>query len=140
VAALGGPADLLERPAAYLPVAPVVLPVPAPRSGVLTAMQTRDIGLAVVELGGGRRKAGDALDLRVGLSQMRQLGEHLEAGEPIVFVHAADRASAERAAAQLQEACTITDAGLPWLATPCVMATIAANAAQVDRAAGADGP
>ncbi len=140
VAALGGPADLLERPAAYLCVAPVVLPVPAPRSGVLRAMQTRDIGLAVVELGGGRRKAGDALDLRVGLSQVRQLGEHLEASEPIAFVHAADCASAERAAAQLQKACTITDAGFPWSATPCVMATIAANATQVDRAAGADGP
>jgi thymidine phosphorylase len=35
VAALGGPADLMERPNTYLAAAPVVVPVPAPRAGVL---------------------------------------------------------------------------------------------------------
>jgi thymidine phosphorylase len=129
VAALGGPADLIERPNSYLPSAPVVVPVPAPRAGVLSAMHTRDIGLAVVELGGGRRKATDAIDPRVGLSRVQPLGTRLAADEPLAFVHAADQASAERAVAQLQAACSITDldGASPWQATPCVVDTVAAE-------------
>ncbi|MCH7345814.1 thymidine phosphorylase [Pelomonas sp. CA6] len=121
VAALGGPADLLERPQAYLPAAPVVRPVPAPRAGRLCAMQTREIGLVIVELGGGRRQPGDAIDMRVGLSGMRQLGEVLAAGEPLALVHAADEAAAQRAVAQVQAAVTLIDADAPWQAHPLVM-------------------
>ena len=129
VAALGGPSDLLENPAKYLAAAPVVLPVPATRAGVLSAMHTRDIGLSVLGLGGGRRKPEDTIDARVGLSHMQPLGTRLTVGEPLAFVHAADRPSADRAIAQLQAACTMSDwdecKGL-WRATPCVLGTIAA--------------
>ncbi len=45
VAALGGPADLLERPAASLPAAPVRRRVEA--AGTVAAVATRDLGLAV---------------------------------------------------------------------------------------------
>ena len=121
VAALGGPTDLLERPQAYLAAAPVVLPVPAPRAGVLSAMRTRDIGLAVVELGGGRRQASDSIDMRVGFSGFRHLGDQLAAGEPLAFVHAADESAAQRAIASLQQAC---DLGGPWAASPIVMDSV----------------
>ena len=121
VAMLGGPSDLLERPAVHLAAAPVVLPVPALRSGVLSAMATRDIGLLVVELGGGRRQSGDNIDSRVGLSQMRALGDVLGAGEPLAHVHAADRPSAERAVARLQAACTLVDADTAWQQSSVVM-------------------
>jgi len=125
VAALGGPTDLVERPEAHLPAAPVVRPVPAPHAGRLSAMHTRDIGLIIVELGGGRRLPGDALDMRVGFSAMRQRGEVLAAGEPLAFVHAATEAAADAAAARLQAAVTLTDASMPWSATPLVMARLA---------------
>ena len=127
VAALGGPADLLERPDVYLTAAPVAMPVPAQRSGMLTAMRTRDIGIAVVELGGGRRQASDAIDLRVGLSAVHALGTPVTQGEPLAFIHAADQASAQRAVAQVQAAVHIADAGTPWQAEPCVMATVAGS-------------
>ncbi len=126
VAALGGPTDLVDRPAAHLAQAPVVLPVPALRNGILSATHTRTIGLAVMELGGGRRLAADAIDYRVGLSGVQPLGSRFAVGEPLAFVHAADRASAERAIAQLQGACTITDPEGPdgdgaFQASPCVL-------------------
>jgi len=97
VSALGGPADFAERPAHYLPAAPVILTVPASRSGFVTGMATRDIGLAVVELGGGRRQASDTIDARVGFAHVVQIGQPVQAGEPLAVVHAADDASAERA-------------------------------------------
>jgi thymidine phosphorylase len=127
VAALGGPADLIERPGTHLAAAPVVLPVPAPRAGVLSAMQTRAIGMAVVEQGGGRRKATDAIDARVGFTQVQPLGTRLHQGEPIAFVHAADEPSALRAIEQLQAAFAISDdtcGPKPWPASPTVLAAI----------------
>ncbi|MBK1684100.1 thymidine phosphorylase [Rhodoferax fermentans] len=101
VTALGGPADFVDRPTHYLASAPVTLAVPAPRSGFVTGMATRDIGLAVVELGGGRRLASDTVDPRVGFSDFAQIGQAVQAGEPLAVVHAADVASAERARASL---------------------------------------
>jgi len=97
VTALGGPADFCERPGHYLPPAPVQLPMLAPRSGFVAGMATRDIGLAVVELGGGRRQASDTIDARVGLNQFVQLGQAVQAGEVLAMVHAADTSTAERA-------------------------------------------
>ncbi|MBT9495289.1 MAG: thymidine phosphorylase, partial [Paucibacter sp.] len=124
VAGLGGPLDLLERPSAYLAAAPVIIPAPALRSGRLTAMQTRDIGIAIVELGGGRRKASDSIDFRVGLSGMRQLGEELRAGEPLALVHAADLDAANRVVAQLQAACHLDEDGSGWQPTPTILARV----------------
>jgi len=122
VVMLGGPADLLERPDHYLVPAPVVRPIPAPRAGMLSGMRTRDIGMIIVEMGGGRRQAGDAIDFRVGLSQVRHLGNQFAAGEPMAWVHAADAASAERAIAAYQAACTIDEPGSAWSPGPIVMA------------------
>lgn len=122
VVALGGPADLMERPDAYLTAAPVVKPVPAPRTGVLTTMSTRDLGVAIVELGGGRRKAGDAIDMRVGFSEVKPIGTRLAAGEPLALIHAADAAAADRAIASYLAACTLGDADVA--ATPMVMAEV----------------
>jgi thymidine phosphorylase len=131
VAALGGPADLMERPASYLAPAPVVVPVPALRAGVLSTMQTRAVGMTVVELGGGRRKATDAIDTRVGLTRVQPLGARLQKGEPMAWVHAADTASAQRAVAQLQTVFVLdseASAAQPWHTTPTVLETIASSA------------
>ncbi len=125
VAALGGPTDLLEDPGRHLPAAPVIRPVPAPRAGRLTAMQTRDIGLIIVELGGGRRLPGDTLDMRVGFNGVRQLGDVVDAGEPLAYVHAASVQAADAAAARLQAAITLSDASAPWTAAPLVLGRLA---------------
>lgn len=125
VAALGGPTDLLERPQAHLVAAPVVVPVPAPHAGVLGAVKTRAVGLAVVELGGGRRKPGDPIDWRVGLSGFAAPGQRLAAGEPIAWVHAADTASAGRAVEQVLTACSVGDGEA--LQSPCVLGRIEAD-------------
>jgi len=113
VAALGGPTDFVDRPAHYLPVAPVKLPVIALRSGFVTRMATRDIGLAVVELGGGRRRASDTIDPRVGFTQFAQIGQAVQAGDFLAVVHAADMASAEHGQQTLLAQLLITEASVP---------------------------
>ena len=80
VSGLGGPADFVEKVDEYLLRAAVECVVPAPGAGFVTAMETRDLGLAVVELGGGRRRADDAIDYAVGLSDFVSLGPRSERG------------------------------------------------------------
>lgn len=113
VAALGGPRSVLSPRFAGLPRARVELDLAAPRAGVLTAMQTREIGLAVVELGGGRRVASDVVDPAVGLSQLRPLGTRVSAGDALMRVHARSRAQAEAALERLQRALRIEQTAAP---------------------------
>ena len=110
VADLGGPSDFVERAAHHLVAAPVQQPVPAPHSGWVHRMDTREIGLLVIGLGGGRRVATDPIDHRVGFSGMVQLGQHVEAGSPLATVHAADAGTAAEAVARLQALVAIADA------------------------------
>ena len=111
VAGLGGPTDVLAAPG--LPTAPEQLDVPAPRPGVLAATDTRALGLAVVALGGGRRVASDAVDPRVGFSQVQPLGTALQAGDALLRVHAATLADAEAARAAVLAAVTLADTAPP---------------------------
>jgi thymidine phosphorylase len=104
VAALGGPADLMERPDAYLEKAPVVVPVPALESGYAAATDCRALGLSVVSLGGGRTRPQDPIDFAVGLSGLVELGQQVEAGQALAFVHARTQAAAEQAVRQVQGA------------------------------------
>ncbi|MCM2291690.1 thymidine phosphorylase [Allorhizobium sp. BGMRC 0089] len=94
---LGGPADFLERAGHYLPHAPVILPVVADESGFLADVATRDLGLAVIGLGGGRLRPDDAIDHAVGLSDLLPLGSAVKAGDVLARVHARDASSGERA-------------------------------------------
>jgi len=109
VAGMGGPRDVLAAGGAALPVAPVHRDLPAPRDGVISAMDVRALGLAVVALGGGRRRAGDAVDPRVGFSRIRRLGRRVRVGEPLLRVHAADAESAEAALRVAAAAFSIVD-------------------------------
>ena len=115
VAALGGPADVLHRPG--LPCAEVVRPLRAARDGVLARTDTRAIGLAVVALGGGRRRPDDAVDPRVGLAGVLATGTPVRAGQALAWVHASDEAQAGHALQELEAAFEIGDAA-PASANP----------------------
>jgi thymidine phosphorylase len=109
VAAMGGPTDFVERFTDRLPAAPVVREVPAPFEGIVTGMDGRALGEAVVRLGGGRMRASDRIDPAVGLSDVAEIGEALEQGDPLAIVHAADEDEAEGIAAELVAAFTLGD-------------------------------
>lgn len=122
VAELGGPADFVARFRDHLPAAPVVRPVVADRAGTVAAIATRDVGLAVVELGGGRRKASDAVDPRVGFTGLLPLGAEAGPDIPLAMVHAADEDAANRAAALLRAAYSLSD--IPPAPAPVILERI----------------
>jgi thymidine phosphorylase len=110
VAGLGGPADLLERPDAHLPVAPVTLAVEAGRGGFVTSHATRDLGLIVLDLGGGRHREGQPIDHGVGLDEIAGLGQEVAPeGRPLAVVHARDATSAQAAADAVRAAIAVGD-------------------------------
>ena len=102
-AALGGPADLLERPAQHLPSAPHSQEVWPDERGHVNAIDVREVGVAVLELGGGRRREDEAVDHAVGLTDVACLGEDVGPGAwPLAVIHArsAGRCRARRRAPQ----------------------------------------
>ena len=101
VAHLGGPADFLTRAQHYLPVADVILPVHAPKSGFVRAIDARAIGLAVIELGGGRKRPDDTIDQAVGFSQLAGMTEEITEDRPLGLVHARTANEAYHAAQAL---------------------------------------
>jgi len=125
VAALGGPRDVLGGGVAALPRAPVQRALLASRAGVIAAMDTRAIGLAIVALGGGRARASDAIDVRVGLAEIQPVGAAVERHQPLAVVHAASESMADAALARLAGTITIADTAT---AAPVVQAIIGADA------------
>lgn len=123
VAGLGGPADFLDKHEAYLPAAKVQLAVEPLRAGYVAAMDVRAIGVAIVEMGGGRAAPGDAIDHAVGLTSMAQPGEQVGTGQPLAVIHAQDDSAAKAMAAKLLAAIEIGTA--PPAIKPVVAARIA---------------
>jgi len=68
--------------------APIIQPLLAPSAGIVKKMDAETIGRASLFLGGGRQTADDTIDFAVGLSRIKKIGEHVEAREPLLFVHA----------------------------------------------------
>ncbi|MDN2566201.1 thymidine phosphorylase [Aquibium sp. A9E412] len=110
VHALGGPADFLAGHADHLPKARATLAVTAEAEGYVQAIETRRIGIAVVELGGGRRRPEDTIDHAVGLAELAPLGTKVARGDPLAIVHAQTPAAAEAAAATVRAAYTLGEA------------------------------
>jgi thymidine phosphorylase len=122
VSALGGPSDLLENPGQHLAEAPLISEVRAPKDGFVTSLATRDLGLAVVQLGGGRRRAEDDIDYAVGLSEIIPRGAKVSSGDVLCRIHSRDEDSARAAFQSVMAAISITESE-PALTDP-VLTTI----------------
>jgi pyrimidine-nucleoside phosphorylase len=81
VAAQGGNLD------APRPVAPTQV-AESPHAGFVAAIDTEQLGRVIIELGGGRKKLGDKLDLSVGLEMLVRLGDEVDRGQPLVRLFA----------------------------------------------------
>jgi pyrimidine-nucleoside phosphorylase len=89
VEAQGGDVSTVDDPE-KLPQAPIVEPVPAPRSGYLVGLNAVEVGWAVVDLGGGREEKGQPIDHRVGVLVHHKVGDLVQEGTPLFTVYASD--------------------------------------------------
>jgi len=109
VAAQQGPADFVERYDTYLPAPLLSKPVYADNPGIVSSMDTRALGLAVVAMGGGRQRASDSIDYSVGFSEMITLGERADAQRPLAMIHASSEDKWQQAAAAVKAALVLGD-------------------------------
>ena len=88
VSSLGGPKDFCDNPWHYLPKARIIRPVFAHRQGYVCAMNTRNIGLSVILLKGGRTTPEQKLDYATGYSDFCQIGDWVDDKTPLAIIHA----------------------------------------------------
>ena len=122
VSALGGESDFVEHAAERLPVAPAKRAIFAAKGGWVHRVATRDLGLACIELGGGRHKAEDSVDPRVGFTHVVAPGDRVEAGGLLAMVHAARESDAQIVCRLLDGAFTVADA--PPESSPVLVARV----------------
>lgn len=109
VTSLGGPKDFCEDVWKYLPKAKIIRPVYAPKEGYVYSMDTRGIGLSIIELKGGRTTPEQKLDYATGYSKFCQIGDSTDTKTPLAIVHAQTEEQYRTAADALLKLITISD-------------------------------
>lgn len=107
VAAQGGDTSSLDD-SSVLITAPVIHEVLAEEEGFISRIEADSVGLIAMELGGGRAKKDDEIDLRVGIEFNKKCGYKVQKGDLIAKIHARDLPSAERAEKRLRAAINIS--------------------------------
>jgi thymidine phosphorylase len=110
VALQGGDVTWLDDPRKF-PKAPVIKALVAERDGVIQSIDVRALGIAIQLLGGGRRLVTDKIDPRVGLAGLRQQGDRVSKGDPLVEIHARSDQEWNEAARILRQAHVVSDSG-----------------------------
>jgi len=108
VLAQGGDPGFIDDPDA-LPAAREVVPWGAQRDGVISQVDTEQVGEASCVLGVGRINVSDAVDPAVGFEVMKRVGDTVEAGEPILMIHANDQDRLDACQRKLEAAYEIGD-------------------------------
>jgi pyrimidine-nucleoside phosphorylase len=126
VVAQGGDGQMVDQPE-RLPTAPVTLPVLALEVGYVAQIDAREVGLACVDLGGGRRKKGDPIDHRVGAVLQAKVGDPVARGGLLCTVHAGDEAAGQQAVQHIRSAYRLSQEPIPPL--PILYDRIASDAA-----------
>lgn len=113
VALLGGPADFVENMDRHLSPAPIVRDILAPAAGIITAIDTRGVGMGVVALGGGRRLPTDSIDFAVGFDQVLGLGAKVDVHTVLGRVHLRHEGTGQEGQQRFLNAYTISDGPAP---------------------------
>ena len=107
IQAQGGDLRLIDNPD-NLPAASLVSPLDAGQSGWLAELHADTIGAAAVVVGGGRQKKDDTIDPAVGIVLAAKVGDQVEAGQPLCWIHANDEDRLAEATAMVRDAIRIS--------------------------------
>lgn len=132
VHALGGPADIIENPEKYLPVAPVHKAITTKGASRVVAMDTEEIGKTIVStLGGGRQNVDDKINYATGISDVVALGTVLDEGQPIATIHASSEEQAAIAEQRIRAAIILEDPAHEYESVSPIYSIIRGNKAEM---------
>ena len=88
VAELGGPKNILSNYKKILPASKYTEDIFSDVSGYIEFISTRELGMILIELGGGRKKVTDKIDYSVGYSNVVNVGDKVDTKTPLLTIHA----------------------------------------------------
>ena len=103
VHALGGPMNILESYNNHLPRASHNNQVLAEQTGFIQSIETRKLGLLLIELGGGRKQIKDSIDYSVGFENVIGVGDYVESTSPLLTLHSSSKDDFDSLKKQIQE-------------------------------------
>ena len=109
VAELGGPNDFVENTQKYLPKAGIIRPIYADRSGFVSEMDTRGVGISIIEMKGGRITPEQKLDYATGYTGFCQIGQEVNKDVPLAIVHVQNEEQFVKAEKCLRELIVVSD-------------------------------
>ncbi|WP_412027783.1 thymidine phosphorylase [Deinococcus yunweiensis] len=107
IAAQGGDATYVDDVSKF-DVAPGRADVTAPTPGFVDRIDALSVGRAVLALGGGRERKGEAIDHGVGVELVKKPGEAVQAGEVIMRVYHRDGRGLDTATTLLADGLSIS--------------------------------
>ncbi len=106
--AQGGDIGVIDNPD-RLPKAAYIKTLNAEQGGWIASLSAREIGETVITLGGGRAKKTDTIDHSVGVVVHIKVGDRVEAGQPLVTIHAKNESDFQLAKNRILAAITWSD-------------------------------
>ena len=106
VTAQGGDERYVYEPDRF-PKASITYEVKAEAEGYVTTMNTEEIGLTSLILGGGRETKESKIDLTVGIVFRKKIGDKVAVGDTLAVLHANDEKKLAAAITRLKNAVTI---------------------------------
>lgn len=106
VQAQGGNEKMVYDPS-LLPAARLVEPLLSPREGYVERLVCDEVGMCSLILGGGRETKESAIDLSVGITLEKKVGDYVKKGDTLAILHANDKGKMEEAKRRLLSACHI---------------------------------
>lgn len=106
---LGADSKILENFATHGPKTPYVEPIYPTTSGYITAIDTRQVGLGVIMLGGGRTHPEQKINYTTGFTSFCQIGDKMDTKTPLCYIHAEDKDKIKEVAELIRQAITIAD-------------------------------
>ncbi len=84
------------------------VPVRSDESGFIAQIQTKEIGEAICEIGGGRRRSSDRIDHEVGFECLKKIGDRVETGEELGVIYCRDNSQALKIGNRIKNAYKIS--------------------------------
>jgi len=109
VYALGGPIDFLEKHNSYLQFSSYVGEIKADKVGSIYSIETRKLGLILIELGGGRKQVDDKINYTVGYENVMSVGEDVDTTTPLLKVHASSQGDFDRVKGEIEKCFVISN-------------------------------
>lgn len=106
--ALGAKISVLEKYDEKQPRAKYIKPIYASKSGYVSSMDTREIGLSVIMLGGGRTTPTQKINYTTGFTSFCQIGDKVDKKTPLCYVHAEDENVIAEVEKQIEKAVNIS--------------------------------